>query len=172
LTDHYLHNRRMEDKFTKRPTPYELSQAFPDCRDVARRNIDELIPQVEYYKDLIRQHPLMIHFMSINPVVKRINSLQKYLDLTSPIHGNKIDLTKAKQVPIQSLYDFQKIQKSPGRIKAICPFVDEKTPSFTIYLKDNTCHCYSCGFHSDAIGFFQKLHNINFIEAVRKLGGL
>lgn len=48
-----------------------------------------------------------------------------------------------------------------------CPFHNEKTPSMRIYDKDY--HCFGCGEHGDVITFVQKLFNLPFQEALKKI---
>lgn len=56
----------------------------------------------------------------------------------------------------------------PNRAKFICcPFHNEKTPSMKIFEKDY--HCFGCGEHGDVITFVQKLFNLSFLEAMRKI---
>jgi hypothetical protein len=167
--DSYLEMLRLQDKYTRKPTSFEIAKAFPECRDIARRVMDELIQDTEHWKDKIKQEPLSVYFMALDPSVKRINELQKFLNLTSPISNNRIDTTKAKAYPIQELYDFQKVRRSGRRIQCSCPFHTDQSPSFVIYLESNTCHCFSCQFNGDSIAFIQKLHNEKFINAVRRL---
>lgn len=167
--DAYLHNLRMKDKYTRQPSILELTQAFKDCREIARRNMDELIEQTSHWADLIRKEPLMKCFMSADWKVKRINELQRFLTLTSPISNNKIDTTKAKAFQIQELYDFQKVRKSSKRIQCSCPFHDDKNPSAVIYLDTNTMHCFSCGGNWDSIALSMKINNESFLNTVRRL---
>ena len=47
-----------------------------------------------------------------------------------------------------------------------CPFHQEKTPSFTIYPKTNTFHCFGCGKSGDTIEFIQLKENITKHEAI------
>ena len=48
-----------------------------------------------------------------------------------------------------------------------CPFHNEKTPSMKIFEKDY--HCFGCGEHGDVITFVQKLFNLSFQEALKKI---
>lgn len=48
-----------------------------------------------------------------------------------------------------------------------CPFHSEKTPSMKIYKKDY--HCFGCGEHGDTITFVQKMFNLSFQEALKKI---
>lgn len=52
--------------------------------------------------------------------------------------------------------------------KTCCPFHSEKTPSFTIYPKTNTFHCFGCGISGDTIEFIQLKENITKHEAILK----
>jgi len=167
----YLQTRRLEDKYTRKPTSFELAQAFKDNRDIARRCMDEMIPETTHWIDRIKIDPIAKVFMSFDPIVKKINALQKFLNLTSPISSNRIDTTKAKAYPIQEMYDFQKVRRSSKRIQCSCPFHTDQSPSFVIYLESNTCHCFSCGFNGDSISIGMKLNNESFINTVRRLNG-
>ena len=48
-----------------------------------------------------------------------------------------------------------------------CPFHKEKMPSMKVYEKDY--HCFGCGEHGDIITFVQKLFNLSFQEALKKI---
>jgi DNA primase len=52
--------------------------------------------------------------------------------------------------------------------KTSCPFHEDKTPSFTIYPKTNTFHCFGCGISGDTIEFIQLKENITKHEAILK----
>lgn len=52
---------------------------------------------------------------------------------------------------------------------ALCPFHDEKTPSFTIQKGDSHYHCFGCGAHGDAIQFLMTHQRMSFIEAIESL---
>ena len=56
-----------------------------------------------------------------------------------------------------------------GAQKGLCPFHDEKTPSFTVRASHGTFHCFGCAEHGDAIAFLQKIEAIGFVEAVERL---
>ena len=53
---------------------------------------------------------------------------------------------------------------------ALCPFHEEKTPSFYVNDEKNFYHCFGCGAHGDAIGFLMQREGLRFIEAVERLG--
>ena len=51
----------------------------------------------------------------------------------------------------------------------LCPFHNEKTPSFTVNEDKGFFHCFGCGAHGDAIGFEMRVGHLSFTEAVEKL---
>ncbi len=54
---------------------------------------------------------------------------------------------------------------------ALCPFHNEKTPSFTVSDDKGFFHCFGCGAHGDVIGFVMRDEGLAFPEAVEKLAG-
>src|ERR1700742_2001502 len=53
----------------------------------------------------------------------------------------------------------------------LCPFHNEKTPSFYVVEDKGFFHCFGCGAHGDAIGYLMRADNLDFIEAVERLAG-
>ncbi|UQN30424.1 DNA primase [Brachybacterium kimchii] len=58
-----------------------------------------------------------------------------------------------------------------GSMKGLCPFHDEKTPSFNVRPQLGHWHCFGCGEGGDVISFVQKIDNLSFVEAVEMLAG-
>jgi DNA primase len=56
-----------------------------------------------------------------------------------------------------------------GSLKGLCPFHDEKTPSFNVTPARGLWYCFSCSEGGDVIKFVQKIDNLNFAEAVERL---
>jgi DNA primase len=56
-----------------------------------------------------------------------------------------------------------------GSLKGLCPFHDEKSPSFTVKPNDGFYKCFGCGEGGDVYKFIQQLDHIGFYEAVEKL---
>jgi DNA primase len=56
-------------------------------------------------------------------------------------------------------------------LKGLCPFHDEKTPSFNVTPARGLYYCFSCGEGGDVIKFVQKIDGLTFIEAVERLAG-
>lgn len=60
-------------------------------------------------------------------------------------------------------------QKSGSTYKALCPFHEEKTPSFILQKGSAHYHCFGCGAHGDAISFLMTHVRMSFTEAVESL---
>ena len=56
-----------------------------------------------------------------------------------------------------------------GALKGLCPFHDEKTPSFHVRPVVGLWHCFGCGEGGDVISFIQKINHMSFVEAVEML---
>ena len=56
-----------------------------------------------------------------------------------------------------------------GTLKGLCPFHDEKTPSFTIRPAMGTYKCFGCDEGGDVISFVQKVEHLTFADAVERL---
>ena len=111
---------------------------------------------------------------SLTKTKKQISKWNRYIRIANHETTEDDDLTEriqqAKQVPIESLHQFEKARRTTqNTTTALCPFHSEKTPSFKIYHDDNHYHCFGCQEHGDAIDFIQKLHQSSFKEAVKLL---
>ena len=51
----------------------------------------------------------------------------------------------------------------------LCPFHNEKTPSFTVYPATQSFYCFGCGAGGDAITFVKKIENLDYLDAVKTL---
>lgn len=58
---------------------------------------------------------------------------------------------------------------SAGSLKGLCPFHDEKSPSFNVRPAQGFYHCFGCGEGGDVYKFIQQLDQLSFTEAVEKL---
>ena len=56
-----------------------------------------------------------------------------------------------------------------GSMKGLCPFHDERTPSFNVRPQLGLWHCFGCGEGGDVISFIQKINHLAFAEAVEYL---
>jgi DNA primase len=58
-----------------------------------------------------------------------------------------------------------------GSLKGLCPFHDEKTPSFNVTPARGLWYCFSCAEGGDVIKFVQRIDSLSFVEAVERLAG-
>ncbi|MFF9106704.1 DNA primase [Streptomyces sp. NPDC014776] len=58
-----------------------------------------------------------------------------------------------------------------GNLKGLCPFHDEKTPSFQVSPSKGLFHCFGCQEGGDTIAFVMKVDHLTFSEAVERLAG-
>jgi len=58
-----------------------------------------------------------------------------------------------------------------GSMKGLCPFHDEKSPSFQVTPSRGLYHCFGCGVGGDVISFIQQIDHLTFSEAVELLAG-
>lgn len=160
-------------------TAIQLSQALADfdenldeIRDALATNmkaeLDALPPLPEehrYWHEKLRALDVQEITEDRLRVIKRIEARKAYMH--APKNAATItdaDIQRAKDVPMQELYG-GKLRANSG----LCPFHDEKTPSFHINKKKNKWKCFGCDTYGDSIDFVMKRDNLTFIEAVKNL---
>ena len=65
--------------------------------------------------------------------------------------------------------EFVTLRKAGVNYKGLCPFHDEKTPSFVVSPSKGYCHCFSCGKGGNAVGFIMEHEQMTYPEALRWL---
>ena len=65
--------------------------------------------------------------------------------------------------------EFVTLRKAGVNYKGLCPFHDEKTPSFMVSPSKGYCHCFSCGKGGNAVGFIMEHEQMTYPEALRWL---
>ena len=86
-----------------------------------------------------------------------------------PIADAKIDEVRAAVDIVDIVGDEVRLKKSGSRFKGLCPFHNEKTPSFSVDPDQNLYYCFGCQAGGDAFKFVQSIHGVGFLEAVRML---
>ncbi|BCR35544.1 DNA primase [Mariniplasma anaerobium] len=75
-----------------------------------------------------------------------------------------------EKTPIVELVsEFVTLQKTGKNFRGLCPFHQEKTPSFFVSPEKNICKCYGCGEGGAPINFYRKIKNISFDQAAEEL---
>ena len=61
------------------------------------------------------------------------------------------------------------LRRRGRNLVGLCPFHNEKTPSFTVYPETSSYYCFGCGAGGDVIGFIRNIENLDYVEAVKFL---
>ena len=61
------------------------------------------------------------------------------------------------------------LKRRGATLVGLCPFHNEKTPSFTVYPETQSFYCFGCGAGGDAVGFIRKIENLDYMDAVKSL---
>jgi len=78
------------------------------------------------------------------------------------------DALKQQADIVRIVGDYVKLKKAGSQnFSGLCPFHNEKTPSFSVHATRQFFHCFGCGVSGDVFSFVQKVENITFPEAVR-----
>src|ERR1700692_1610784 len=70
---------------------------------------------------------------------------------------------------VEVLSSYVELKRSGASYKGLCPFHEEKSPSFIVQKGDTHYHCFGCGAHGDAIQFLMTHQKMSFSEAVESL---
>src|SRR5947209_991616 len=82
--------------------------------------------------------------------------------------GDFASIVKEQADIVRVIGDYVKLKKAGAQnFSGLCPFHQEKSPSFSIHATRQFFHCFGCGVSGDVFSFVQKIENITFPEAVR-----
>ena len=76
-------------------------------------------------------------------------------------------LNRVDVVDVVSRY--VQLKKAGANFQGLCPFHNEKSPSFTVSPSKQFYHCFGCGAHGNAIGFLMEYAGMGYIDAVKDL---
>lgn len=86
------------------------------------------------------------------------------------IEQSVINEIKDKTDILDLVSEYVKLEKRGRNYIGLCPFHDEKTPSFTVSEDKQICHCFGCKKGGNVFQFTQEIEGISFVEAVKELG--
>ena len=66
---------------------------------------------------------------------------------------------------------YVQLRRRGRTLTGLCPFHNEKTPSFVVYPDTQSFYCFGCGAAGDVINFVRKYNNLGYVEAVKQLAG-
>ena len=64
---------------------------------------------------------------------------------------------------------YVQLKKAGQNLLGLCPFHNEKSPSFTVSPSKQFYHCFGCGAHGSAIGFLMEYRGLGYVDAIREL---
>src|SRR3984957_11456093 len=80
------------------------------------------------------------------------------------------EIVKQQADIVRIVGDYVKLKKAGAQnYSGLCPFHNEKTPSFSVHATRQFFHCFGCGVSGDVFSFVQKIENVTFPEAVRSV---
>ena len=85
------------------------------------------------------------------------------------IKDSSVEAVKSAADILPLVEDYVRLRKAGGTYKGLCPFHQEKTPSFTVTPARGTYKCFGCGEGGDAISFVEKLEQVDFVGAIESL---
>ncbi len=83
--------------------------------------------------------------------------------------SNEVEQIKDRLSVAEIVGEYIKLEKSGVNYKALCPFHNEKTPSFIVNTERNFWYCFGCQEGGDVFSFVQKMEGLDFREALEKL---
>jgi len=193
LFDYILDLEEEWRNFLPRFTDKELLEIFPEAKKVIPEKIAELEEKRKEIAEVIKKKLTIIKHKSASEnqwfwreVVKvwegqellKVDGYIAKLKRLLLIARGKVpkgqlteeEIQQALAVPIETILN-QPLRKSGKAFVGLCPFHNEKHPSFYIYPETNSCWCYGCNQGGDVINFVRLLHGYSFKEAVQYLIG-
>lgn len=175
-------------------TDKELLSIFPEAKQVIPEKIEELEQKKAEFSRTIKKKLALIKYKVADEFSQffwkewiKVNEGQELLKIEGHIARLKRLLFVASgripkkgitdemiqmalTVPIETIIS-QPLRKSGRALVGLCPFHQEKTPSFFIYPESHSFYCYGCGQGGNSINFVRLLYGYSFKEAVQYLIG-
>jgi DNA primase len=85
------------------------------------------------------------------------------------LKDSSLERVKAAIEIVPVVEQYVQLRKAGGTYKGLCPFHQERTPSFTVTPARGSYKCFGCGEGGDAIAFVEKMENVDFIGAIESL---
>src|ERR671935_1242925 len=85
------------------------------------------------------------------------------------IKDSSVEAVKAAVDIVAVVEGRTRLRKQGASLKGLCPFHQEKTPSFSVMPDRGIYHCFGCGEGGDAIDFVEKTEGVDFVGAIEWL---
>lgn len=186
--------QKMRERASPKMTDSEWLAIFPESIEVIPEKIKEWSDRRKEIEDQLKERLKVLKSNSKNEfdywfgkewlketlleemieAEKHIKRLKSFLPSNkSPSYEYKLSqesIDKAKLVRIVDLISHDLHLKKHGKnYFALCPFHEERTPSFCIYPESNNFYCYGCNQSGDVIKYAMLTNNLNFKQAVKWL---
>src|SRR6187455_1101124 len=88
---------------------------------------------------------------------------------TSTMAANSVEQIKDRLDIVDIISETVNLKKTGRSYKGLCPFHQEKTPSFVVFPDSQHFHCFGCGKGGDIFTFQMEVEKVEFPEALREL---
>src|ERR671921_1870835 len=82
---------------------------------------------------------------------------------------DSVEKVKEASDIVEVISAYTDLRRAGTRYSGLCPFHDERTPSFSVDPTEKLYHCFGCGVGGDVIKFVEEKEGLNFAEAVEML---
>lgn len=188
----------MGDDYKPKLTEKEILEAFPEAKEIIPLKLQELTKEKKILlNDLVKPYlektktfkddfsrwfwreglKVLVgdRFEVINQNISRLSRLQTIIQSKAGaerIANFEATLEIARGVPIYDIVSsWVKLRKSGKKYFGLCPFHNERSPSFFIYPESNSFYCWGCLKGGDVIKFVMLKQGVDFKQAVKFLNG-
>lgn len=177
------------------PKPHDLIwiEIFPEVKEIIPQKIQEWQEQYDQISNNIRHKLSDLNKIAKNDFsywffrewikinegaqlveakkqIKRLNWLITDKTKFNNSSINQDDIQRAKEISLVDIAEADiRLRKSGKTYSGLCPFHQEKSPSFYIYPESNTFICFGCQKKGDVITYLMATKNLTFLDAVRWL---
>ncbi len=102
----------------------------------------------------------------------RAAKAERTVPVAGRINDEDIQVLRERADIVAVIGDYTALRRAGSRLKGLCPFHREKTPSFSVDPARSYWHCFGCGEGGDVYSFLQKAEALTFPEAVERLARL
>ena len=142
---------------------------FPEGSDPCDglKNENQLIEIVNEKKDYYTYCRTKCELNSIyEKVFEKVDRKEKIIEEVKDISPKLIRHFLSQLDIVEVISDYVKLEKSGKNYKGVCPFHDEKTPSFVVSQEKQIYKCFGCGEGGNAINFIANIENLSYKESI------
>ena len=85
------------------------------------------------------------------------------------ISDTTIELIRSRANIVDIISEYTDLKRSGSSFKGLCPFHNEKTPSFTVDDRKQLFHCFGCGAGGDVVSFIMQKEGLSYKESLEYL---